>query len=141
MATHEVTLGLQYIYATLSGSTDLAAIAVGGVHRGMAPIGTSVPFVVFAHQTGSVKMAFQNVKAYTEILYQVKAVGLATNTSDVLTCAGMLDGLLMTDTDVTVTGGVIKSCYPFQTLQLDEDVNGEQWNSTGALYLIRVKAT
>ncbi len=141
MPAHEVTLGLEYIYSSVTANTDLMAVAIGGAHRGMAPIGISAPFVVFAHQSGRVNMAFQGVKAFTEILYQVKAVGPSINTTDLLTIAGLLDTALMTDHDVAVTGGVVKSCYPYQTLQLDEPVNGEEWSSFGALYLIRVKAS
>lgn len=141
MATHEITLGFEWLYSVLSTDSTLQGYAPGGVYRSLAPPSTASPYVILIYQAGTDAVNFGGGRAYASMIYQVKAVGPASNTAGIMNAAARADGLITTGAQVSITGGTILSSFREQPLQIDELVNGEQWSNFGGLYRILVKAS
>jgi hypothetical protein len=142
MSTHETVLAWEFLYSTLSGdSTLMNEITSGEVYRALAPVGAVPPYIVFIFQSGADDVLFQGVRGFTDMLFQVKAVGPAKNTQPLADASARLDTLLTKVTDVAVTGGTIKACFRSQPFQLDELVNGEMWTNLGGLYRLIVRSS
>lgn len=138
MSTAETIAGFTWLYNTLSGDSQLASLAPGGVWRAMAPPGTATPFVVFAMQSGTDVLTMNAARLMTDNLFQVKAVGPAKSMQAVADAAARVDDLLKR-TDGTVAGGAVLACYRESSLQLDELVTGELWTNLGGMYRLQIQ--
>jgi hypothetical protein len=111
------------------------ALALGGVHRGAAPVGTAAPWIVIEHQAGSDSTTMNGVRVLVSSLFQVKAVGPASITQNVADVAAQADDLLFLNTVTAVTGGYIHSCVREQPLMYDEQpAAGIKYTHIGGLY-------
>lgn len=90
----EVMYGIQWLVATLSADSTLAGYAPGGIWRGLAPPATTTPFVIVAHQAGTDSLTMNAFRLFSEIVYQVKAVGPASVTTQITNAAGRIDQLI-----------------------------------------------
>jgi len=140
MSLHEAMAGFAWLYGVLSTDSLLSGYAPGGVHRSLAPDGTVPPFVIMAFQSGPDTRTAQAVRILAQPLYQVKAVGPASETAILVEAGGRIDDLLK-DASGSVFGGYIASCYRESELVLDNMVNGEQWSEIGGLYRLLVEQT
>jgi hypothetical protein len=131
----EVALGLAYLKSTLSGdSTLMNELAPGGIRRGMAQPQAAAPYITMKHVSGVDAPVFGGGRAYSDILYEVRVYGPASGTQALVSAASRIDTLISTAIPVSVTGGTIKACFRFQSLQDDEDPDGEQWSCFGGVY-------
>jgi hypothetical protein len=136
---HEIGLALKFLVATLSGDTTLMnELAPGGVHRAMASPGTPTPFVIVANQDGNDVLTMNAVRVMSDLLFQVKAAGPASNTGGIVAAASRIDELLKR-TSGTVTNGIILSCYRDSPLEYDEPISGVQWSHFGGLYRLEIQ--
>lgn len=148
MSAHESVLGFQWLYSTLSGDATLLGYAVGGIWRSLAPPEQATPFVIISHQSGSdVTNAF-GVRIITEQLFQVKAVGPASNMAPIASAAEQLDTLLGGTTSGPASGfitvssvniGKVLACWRQTQIAVDELVNGEVWTNLGGLYRMQIE--
>lgn len=140
MSAHEIALGFEWLYSTLSADTTLAGFAPGGVWRALAPPGTATPFVVLVHQAGTDAVTMNGFRMLDDLLFQVKAVGPANITATVASAAERIDILLGGPPGTPASGatadnlGQVLACYRQSPLQLDELVSGELWTNMGGLY-------
>jgi hypothetical protein len=146
MAGHEAALGIQWLYGVLSGDTTLLSYATGGVHRAMAPPGTSPVYVIISHQSGLDVLTVNAFRLMDNLLYQAKAVGPASMMDTIVAAAERIDQLLSPNQGAssgTVTGGYIGNCHREQPIFLDEPglINGELWTNVGGLYRLEIKQT
>jgi hypothetical protein len=140
-ASHEVSLGFAWIYSTLAGDSTLSATLTGGVWRALAPPSTIAPYVVMIYQAaGKDSVAFRGTRAYSDLLYQVKAVGPSNNYAALVSLSARIDTLLTLATQVAVTGGTILGCYRSAPLQIDEMVDADLWSNIGGLYRLMAKS-
>lgn len=141
MATHEIALSLEWLYATLSGDNTLMGYAPGGVWRVEAPPGTATPFVVIAHQSGSSTdtVAFGGVRLFSEMLFRVEAIGVAKNWTALTNAASRIDALLTVTQQTAVTGGTILSSFRVQPTEDDPLIEGGVQTNIGGIYKIRAK--
>jgi hypothetical protein len=141
----EVVLGMRFLYAKLSTDSSLMTLAPGGVHRGSAPSGTATPFVVIAHQAGRDSLTMNRTRLMSKILYQVRAVGPAKNTTAIEGAANRIDTLLKKEPGAppeSVSGGLIDAYYREEPLQFDEIVPpGDKWSNYGGLYRLEIEQT
>jgi len=136
----EVVMGLAWIYNKLTSNAPLMTNALGGVHRGSAPVGTATPFISVAHQAGSDTTTINGVRVLTHILYLVKAVGPAKDIVAVDNVAGEFDDLLFLNTVVTVSGGYIHSSVREQPIMYDETpAAGIKYTHIGGLYRLIIE--
>lgn len=144
MSANEVMLGGAFLKATLSADATLASLAPGGVWRGLAPDGTTTPFVVYAHQSGGTDTLTANaVRVLSSPLYNVRVVGPAKDTVAVEAAAAQLDVVLGSKDglrNVAVTGGLIASCFRESPFQQDEQTNAVLLTNIGGLYRIQVES-
>lgn len=137
----EVALGLQWLQGVLSGDATLSGLAPGGVHRAMAPPNTQPVYVIVAWQAGTDALTLNAYRLLSNLVYQVKAVGPASNTAAIVAAAKQIDVLLGGPTSGSVAGGYISACYRDGSLQIDElRASGEQWSNFGGLYRLQVQA-
>lgn len=142
MSVNEAVAGLEFLYATLSADATLASYAPGGVWRGLAPDATPTPFVVIAFQSAMDTTTMNEFRILSRILYQVKAVGPASQTAQIASAAARIDDLIgKPAVSGTVSGGYIGASYRQSPLFLDQDVNGEVWSDIGGLYRLEIQAT
>jgi hypothetical protein len=140
---HEVGLGLLWLIATLEGDSTLAGYAPGGVHRGMAPVGTATPFIVVNYQTGHDVTTANKVRIMSNVTYQVKASGPVSQTADIVSAAGRIDELLDNDEtrNIPVTGGLILDSSRDEPVAYDEEEGaGEQQTNFGGLYSLEIRS-
>lgn len=141
MSANEVDLGFQWLNSVLANDSTLAGYAPGGVYRALAATTSDVPYVLAIYMAGTTTTNFNGVRGFVSMLYQVKAVGPARLTGMIVNAAARIDALITTATQISITGGIIKSCIQETPLQLDELVAKEQWTNLGGLYRIMIVAT
>lgn len=143
MAGHEIMLGFEYLQSTLSGDATLASYAPGGVWRSLAPPSSAAPFVIVSHQASVDKLTMNAIRLWSEVVYQVKAVGPgnAAMIAQLVSAAAEIDALLKRPPVTTTTDGKggILACYREQALELDELVDGELWTNIGGLYRLQIQ--
>lgn len=140
MSGHETALGYQWLYSTLSSDSTLAALAVGGCWRAMAPPTiTTYPYVVFALQSAKDSVTMNAFRLLSEQLFQVKAVGPGSLSAAIAGAAQRIDQLLSSPSSGSTSGGVILSSYRESPFEVNELVNGELWWNLGGLYRLLIE--
>jgi len=144
MAGHEVFLGYAYLQNTLGNDATLASLAPGGVNRALAQPNTAIPYIITAFHTGIDTVTMNAFRVLTNLVFQVKVVGPANNTSQLAAAAARIDALLGSPPSLPpgaigiviggVTQGYLYSCYRDSPLEVDELVTGELWTNIGGLY-------
>jgi hypothetical protein len=137
----EVDIAFAWLTSTLAGDVTLAGYAPGGVSRTFAQPKTATPYIVMSYQSGTDYPVFGGVNAYSDLYFEVMAVGPANNTQALTNAAARIKELLTVAQPVSVTGGSIRSCYRSQPLESDPLVDGEQWTSIGGTYRLMVTAS
>lgn len=142
MGVHEVVIGYQYIYATLSPDSLLTGYAPGGVHRSLAPPETQPPFVVMSYQSGQDVLTMNAFRTMVSAIFQVKCVGPASMITALANAAARIDALLGSPpTSGTATGGLVAASYRESPIALDEIVAGEVWSNWGGMYRMLIEQT
>lgn len=145
MSVNEAVLGFQFLNGILAPDATLQGYAPGGINRGMAPPGTTPPYVIMALQAANQdSLTLTGVRVLARPLFQVKAVGPASITAQIANAANQIDVLLGGKDGLrnqSITGGFIAACYRESVLQLDELVNGELWTNIGGLYHLQIEQT
>ncbi len=142
MSGHELDLGYQWLYSTLSGDSTLASLAPGGVWRSLAPPNTTTPYVIFAFQGGTDTTNSRGERLLDELVYQVKAVGPAATTGAIADAAARVDQLIGNPpaSGITINGlGAILASYRETPLAVDELVVGELWCNLGGTYRLLIE--
>lgn len=124
-----------WLLALLSADSQLVAAAPGGVWRGLAPAGTTTPYVVVSRQGGGDVLSGNAIRLMTSDTYQVAAFAPAASFSALVAVASRLDALLGR-TAQSAGGITILACYREQAVALDELVGGVLWSRLGGLYRI-----
>jgi hypothetical protein len=149
MSGNEVLLGYAWLQSTLQGDSTLVnELAPGGVFRSLADPGTSTPYIIVSFQSGSDTTTFNGFRVLTQMTFQVKAVGPASDTASLASASSRLDVLLggpptfppggvpITIDDFDV--GWMYSCIRQSPLSVDELVDGKMWTNAGGLYRLEV---
>lgn len=134
MSTHEAVLGFRYLQSRMTGNVTLTGIVTGGIHRDLAHALDVPPWIVYSHFGGNDDTTFGAVRVASEMLYLVKVVGPVKITQTLEDAAALIDDVIKTAVEVSVTGGVIKDCHRWQPFYLPENVNGERWCNIGGIY-------
>lgn len=142
MSVHEVVIGYQFIYGTLSPDSLLTGYAPGGVHRSLAPPETQPPFIIMNYQSGQDSITMNAFRMLASALFQIKCVGPASMTTEIANGAARIDALLGNPpTSGTVTGGYVAASYRESPIAIDEIVAGEVWSNIGGLYRLLIEQT
>ncbi len=141
-AVHEIATGYAFLYSTLQADSTLASLAPGGIHRSIAPNGTATPVIIISLQSGVDVITATGVRLMTNALYQVKAVGPASDMQSIVNAASQLDitlGGSQGIRNVSVSGGgYVLSCVREGPLAYDDSklVVGQLWSYLGGLYRV-----
>lgn len=139
MSVFEPAMGLAWIYSTLSGDSAMGSLAPGGFHRGLAPDGAATPYVIFAHQAGTDTLTMNAFRVISSHVYQIKAVGPASDTAALVAAASQIDVLFGGPGRGTTDGGLILSFYRESSFAIDELVApGQKWSNFGGLYRLSI---
>lgn len=137
----EMAIAFAWLTSTLSGDVPLQGYAPGGVSRTFAQPQTATPYVVMKYQSGTDYPVFGGANAYSDLYFEVMAVGPASNTQSLTNAAARIKTLLTVAQPVSVTGGSIRSSYRSQPLEDDSLVDGETWTSLGGVYRVMTQAS
>jgi hypothetical protein len=138
--TMELFSGYQWLTGVLTGDALLTSYAPGGVWRALAPNTTAPPFVIMSFQNGSDITNMNEFRLFVEATYQVKVVGPASATPNLVLAASRIDTLLGL-ANGTVSNGNILACWRVSPLAVDSLVNGELWSDIGGLYRLQIENT
>ncbi len=139
MSVMEAVAGVEFLYATLTGDSTLMAI-VTGVFRDVAPDQAVPPFIVLNLQAGADVLTANKVRLMSSALYQVRALGPASMSTQLAAAAARIDDLLKR-TNGTVTGGNIGYCYrESPVLRGLPPVQGVAWAAIGGMYRMGIQA-
>ena len=143
MSANEVALTLEWLYGTLSGDGTLSGYAPGGVWRAEAPPSTTPPYVIMSYQPSQShdEIVFGGARAYSDLYFEMLAVGPAKVTQTIANAAARIDTLITVATQTSVTGGIIMASYRTQPSEADVIVDGEMWTNIGGIYRVMVKAS
>ncbi|MGH2510530.1 MAG: hypothetical protein ACRDHZ_24410 [Ktedonobacteraceae bacterium] len=141
--TNEAYLGFQLLYSLLAPDPTLQSFAPGGVFRDEADPGTATPYVIVIMQSpGADSLTMVGVRLLTNPLYQVKAVGPSSLSSQIANAAAQIDTLLGGEDGLknqSIAGGFIAALYRESPLMVGELVNGEKWQNIGGLYRLTIE--
>lgn len=139
----EVAVALQWLYSTLNGDTTLAGYAPGGVWRGEAPPATVTPFVTMIYQPSSShdEVVFGGGRAFSDLHFDVLAVGPAKVTAALANAASRIDTLLTVGAQTNITGGVLLACFRSSPMEGDPLIDGEVQTNMGGTYRLMLKAS
>jgi hypothetical protein len=132
------TLGFTWIASMIAQDSTLKTYAPGGVFADMAPVDAANPYVIVSAQSGTNRLTATVVRIWTEVLYQVKAVGPETQYQNISAAAKRIDTLLDARNQ-TIAGGIILASWQESPLALSELVAGEKWNNEGGLYRLLIQ--
>ena len=139
--THEASIAFQYLYTILSGDSQLTGFVPGGIWRGYVPPETTPPYVVFAMQSGTDSVTMNGFRMLVDGLFQVKAIGPASETQTIVNAASRIDALIGSPpTSGTTPNGAILASYRQSPLSLSELINGEVWETMGGLYRLIIES-
>jgi len=141
-AIHEGQLAIGFLIATLQADSTLMMLAPGGIWRSFAPAGTAYPVCIVAFQGSADTLTANSRRLMVRSLYQVRASGLANDTSNVFSLASRIDIVLGGNQglrNIGLTSGWILSCYRESTLQFDEDLSGTSFTHLGGIYSVNLQ--
>jgi len=125
---------VEWLYARLSGDTQLMALALGGVHENVAPAGTVDPYIVFSMVDNHDVNAVGQTRALTESEWDVKAVREGTSYTTLAPIAARIDALLH-----DVLGGVVISSHRTATIRYPEYTGGASYRHLGGTYRVQIQ--
>lgn len=143
MAANEIDITYQWMQATLAQDTTLQGYAPGGVWRAEAEANTPAPYVTITYQPGRGRdeIAFGGVRAYSDLYFEVCAVGPAKTLQSIVNAALRIDVLLAVAQQTAITGGTLLAVYRVEPVETNPLIDGERWNSNGGVYRVMVKAS
>ena len=134
----EAAQALAYCVATMQADSACAAAATGGIWHGFAPLGTIGPYILVTHQGGMDTTTANGARLFSDLVFQLKAVGPASSYAVLVAIADRIDALFKRTgpTATSSTSGVL-SCIREQQITYSELVNGAQIDHLGGLYRLK----
>jgi hypothetical protein len=136
----ESYVGLEFIMATLQNDATYMSLSPSGVWRGIAPVGTVMPFGSITLQSGNDVLTANARRIFVNAIYQLRATGLAGNTAAIAALAAQIDTLLERPPYGYAAGGVVISAYREATIWLDEDIGSDKYTHIGGLYRLQIQS-
>lgn len=129
----EVARAMEWIFDTLSADATLTGLVSTRIYDGLAPQGSSYPFVIFNHQGGADVRGVGTFRAMNSSLFQIRAHTESESYSSATAIADRIDTVLQGAAG-SKDGAYIATCVREQPLMLLEQNNGIQYRSAGGLY-------
>lgn len=127
-----------WLYNILSSDTGLSSLVSSRIYRSFAPLGSKLPAVIFQHQGGQVVSVVGGIYVLSHLVYQVKAVGLASAYGTLAEIVEAIDGLLSGASGSTDDGDVLM-CVRGETVEYAEVEGGTAYQHLGGMYDIYVQ--
>lgn len=125
-----------FIYATLNAAPPLAG---GRIYQGIAPQGTSFPYVVYQFQGGADLDTQRVARVWADLVYLVKAVTTGSSFAAIRAIADAIDARLHGASGATADAAV-DACVREQPFQLTEADGGVNYRHLGGVYRLKVRA-
>lgn len=129
----EIARAMEFIHDTLAIDTTLTGLVGDRIYDGVAPEGTTFPYVVYNFQGGSDAVAVGAARVLNNSLFQVKAVAMAQSYIGPAEIADRIDVLLQAATG-TAVDGLILGTNREQPIMYTEVVDKTQYRHVGGLY-------
>ena len=141
----EVSQAFAWVDATMRADSALVAAATGGIWQGFADIGVTAPYAQYSEQAGTDTITINAKRLFSRLLLQIKAIGPTGPTTSgyaaLVVIANRIDALFGRVGSITLSPGVMLSCYREQPLSYEELINGAQWSHLGGLYHIDLQGS
>jgi len=125
--------------ATCQADAALQAVSVGGFWQGFAPLGTTGLYTLIVQQAAPDVNTLFAVRVFTNLLLQIKAVGVSSNYADIITAANRIDSLFQNKRNISLSPGYMLSSWRESEISYDEVVSGVQYSHLGGLYHIQLQ--
>jgi hypothetical protein len=135
-----VEIAEEWLYATLSTDTALAALVSDRISGTLSPELLVMPYVTFLMQSSRDVSAVGGIRISTDNLYIVKAVAQTSTWDDLTPIASRIDYLIHRPGSVMIEGGGSLTCTRERVHQLAEVDEGLQYRQLGGVYRIRASA-
>lgn len=137
---NEALRGYNWIRAQLLASPALVAAASGGVFAGVAPPGTSAPWVVMTNQASPDVSSQSGIRLWVKATFQVVAYGPASGDLTLTTIADLIDTQLHRQHGAA-GDAYVNSCVRTSAIALDETrADGTLWERQGGFYVLEIYA-
>lgn len=145
----ESTLAFAWLFQVLSTDSTLAGL-VTGFYRGVAPVGTTPPWVTFDLHSPTDVTTVTGIRLFTRDLYQVQAVGPESLFATLEAAADRIDALLNLARNASITtqsghSGTLLACVREGQIALPDDVPGSSygtaWRLLGGLYRLTIQGS
>lgn len=131
---NEIILVYEWLYTILSANSTITSTVSTRIYDGVAPQGTSFPYIVFNWQGGVDKSAVGSLRVFTNGLFQVKVITNEETYTTISPVADKIDQLLHRAKGV-VSSNNIESSREFP-LAIIEKKDGLQYRHMGGIYRI-----
>lgn len=135
----EVTIADTWIYATLAADNTLTALIGGAtprIYRGMAPLDSAFPCVVFFYQPGGRDVrGVGTINIMVDGTWVIKAIDRKASAAVAATIAARLYYLLH-GKNGSVSGGAVLACTREEPIGYVELLDGAQYQHVGGVYKI-----
>jgi hypothetical protein len=120
------------LHDILSGDDDLAKLAIGGVHKNLAPPGTETPYIIISRPAETNLRTFDGPTLDKDV-WVVKGVSNVTAEAEDIAEAvrKILDGA-----SLVITGRDTKDVHRISGFDYTETVEGERFDHVGHEYKI-----
>lgn len=130
-----------WIVDTLTGDATLMGLVAGVWSERNVPQGTDAPYVVFGYRGGSLLRVVGPVRFWHDLVYDVKAVGLATAYATLVTIANRIDTLLELASGSAEGGTVVVSEFEAAVPVPEDEEGGVVYENITHRYRLKVQET
>lgn len=128
-----------FIVDTLTGDATLMALIDGVYSEKNVPSGTDLPYVVFGYRGGSLLRVVGTVRFWHDLVYDIKAVGIATAYDALVTIANRIDTLLELAQGAATGGTIVVSEFEAAVPVADDEDGGVVYENITHRYRLKVQ--
>lgn len=128
-----------WIVDTLTGDATLMGSISGVWSERNVPQGTATPYVTFGYRGGSVLRVVGAVRYWHDLLYDIKAVGIATAYDTLVTIANRMDLLLELTSGSAEGGSVVVSEFEAVVPVPEDEEGGVIYENITHRYRLKVQ--
>lgn len=130
-----------FIVDTLTGDATLMALISGVWSERNVPQGTDTPYIVFGYRGGSLLRVVGTVRYWHDLVYDIKAVGVATAYNALVTIANRIDTLLELAQGAADGGTIVVSEFEGAVPVVEAEEGGVVYENITHRYRLKVQET
>lgn len=126
----ELITAAEWLYSRLNGIVGVT----GGVHDGIAALGSAYPAIVFQSRNPIDRLTLNARRIWSDAEYLVRVIGQTTSLKSLETIADAIDTQLSLQ-----SGSGVVACYRVEPFSLIEVIDDVQYSHLGGFYKLLVQ--